>query len=163
MDSIQNHLDLCAVSQDWLHNFDLHLNTVHKDFNVLTFRPSPEEEEEPTICAPRYSRGRGGVAIFWRKSLDHLIQMLHQRCNDRVITLKLISKPSPTCFISAYLPTRSGGPDVFKASLDYTDTCLQCLSYDSDVILLGDLNADLGHLGGPLCMAPSNKQGRFLA
>lgn len=46
--------------------------------------------------------------------------------------------------------------------LDFTDSILNQLSYDNDVVILGDYNTDLGPFGGPLSTSTLNKQGRIL-
>lgn len=78
------------------------------------------------------------------------------------MTIRLRSPVRPICFISAYLPCRSGCTDVFKEPLDFVDSTLGQLCFDSDVFILGDLNADPGHLGGPNATTSVNEQGRIL-
>ncbi len=64
-----SELDVCAISEHWLHNYDLHqLQSLHKDFNAFS-TCSPTEEDTIT-CTPRFIRGSGGVSILWRRSLD---------------------------------------------------------------------------------------------
>ena len=74
----------------------------------------------------------------------------------------LPSESRPLCLLATCLPSRSGCTDPFKEALDYTDSILNILSFDSDVIILGDLNADLGSVGGPLATTTINEQGRIL-
>ena len=40
----------------------------------------------------------------------------------------------PICLLAVYLPSRSGGTDVFKDSLDCVDSVLGLLCFDSDVL-----------------------------
>ena len=40
----------------------------------------------------------------------------------------------PICLLAVYLPSRSGGTDVFKDSLDCVDSVLGQLCFDSDVL-----------------------------
>lgn len=78
------------------------------------------------------------------------------------MTIKLHSSIRPLCIVSSYLPCCSGCTDSFKEAFDYADSLLHQLSFDSDVLFLGDLNADPGPEGGPLATTVSNKQGRIL-
>ena len=52
--------------------------------------------------------------------------------------------------------------DRFKESLDQLDAAIENLSIDNVVLVLGDLNADPGALGGPCSTTSTNKQGRNL-
>ena len=151
-------LDICAVSEHWLHQYDINqLHKFHPDFNCYAM--APQVEEDPIYCAPRYSRGRGGVAIFWRKNIDHLVQKLSSLSNHRVVRIQLSTKYHNLCFLSTYLPTRSGCTDQFKESLDYMDSVLTQMGSDHDTLILGDLNADIGLSGGPYCTSNANEQG----
>ena len=123
---------------------------------------APQVEEDPIYCAPRYARGHGGVAIFWRKNIDHLVQKLPSLSNHRVVGIQLSTKYHNLCFLSTYLPTRSGCTDQFKESLDYLDSVLTQMGSDHDTLILGDLNADIGLSGGPYCTSNANEQERIL-
>ena len=146
-----------------MHSYDSLLNSLHKDFNAYHTCTSALDEEDSVYCVPRFARGSGGVAIMWWKSIDRLIIKLPQFSNDRIVSIKVTTSNRPICFFAVYLPTRSGGTDSFKASLDYLDASLQLLSNESDVVILGDLNADPGPSGGPLASSPNNERGRILS
>ena len=64
--------------------------------------------------------------------------------------------------LSVYLPTRTGCTDIFKESLDYLDSMINLLSFDNDVFILGDINADLGPGRGPMASTSINEQGKIL-
>ena len=64
--------------------------------------------------------------------------------------------------ISVYLPSRSGCTDDIKESLDQLDAAITLLSPGTDIIIMGDFNADLGLLGGPKASTEVNEQGRYL-
>lgn len=154
-------LEILALSEHWLHSFDLHtLGSIHKDFNY--FASSPPPKEDTLACTPRLIRGSGGVALLWHRSLDNVIKKLPDLSNDRCVTIQLQSSPRPTCILSTYLPCRSGCTDAFKEALDYIDSIVMHLSFDNNVVILGDLNADPGPAGGPLSSTTVNEQGRIL-
>ena len=46
--------------------------------------------------------------------------------------------------------------------MDYLDAVLGQLSADSNVVIMGNFNADPGREGGPLSTTPTNEQGRIL-
>ncbi len=79
------------------------------------------------------------------------------------MAIQVLTTNHPVCFLSVYLPSRSGCTDNFKDCLDYVNAVLGQLSFDSDVYILGDLNADPGSGGGPLATTTANEQGRILA
>ena len=156
-------LDIFAISEHWLHSYDLHLlGNAHADFNFMTSTPS--SMEDTLTCTPRFVRGSGGVALMWRKTLTPLIKKLPdlKLTNERCVTIQVQSVPRPLCIVSAYLPCHSGCTDTFKEALDYVDAIFSQLSFDNDLIILDDLNADPGPSGGPLASTPMNKQGRIL-
>ena len=90
------------------------------------------------------------------------MQKLTEIFTDRIADIKVNTAGRPTCFLSVYLPTRTGCTDDSKEQLDYIVTCLGRLALDNNVIILGDLNADPGSEGGPLSTITINEQGRIL-
>ena len=103
-----------------------------------------------------------GVAILWQKTLDRCVHKLHNISNDRLVAIQLRNLQRPICLLAVYLPSRSGGTDVFKDSLDYVHSVLEQLCFDNDVYILGDFNADPGSEGGPLATTSVNEQGHIL-
>ncbi len=93
----------------------------------------------------------------WGKSLEGVIHKLPDVSNDRVVAIHVLTTNRPVCFLSVYLPYRSGCTDNFKDCLDYVDAVLGQLSHDSDVYILGDLNADPGSGGGALATTTANE------
>ena len=154
-------LDLLAISEHWLFNYDLHkLSSFHCDFSV--YASSSPIIEDNFICAPRNIRGNGGVALFIRKSFTQFVKRLPDFCNERVVTVSVSLSARPLCIIAAYLPARSGCTDPFKESLDFLNGIFLQLSVSHDVIILGDMNADLGVAGGPRASTSVNEQGKIL-
>ena len=138
------------------------LNKHHAEFNVYASTVShPADEIDSTRLISRYIRGSGGVAIFWRKTLDNLVSKLPPFTNNMVAAIKLSTTEPSICFLACYLPSRAGPTDPFKDSLDYLDSSLTNYG-DSIPVILGDLNADPGQSGGPLATTPPNEQGKIL-
>ena len=153
--------DILAISEHWLHIYDLSL--IPKSLpNFFAYSMCPPPIEDDLICAPRLIRGNGGVSILWRKHLQPHVQKLTDLSTSRVVGIKVATAHRPTCFLSVYLPTRSGCTDDFKEQLDYIDAVLGQLSLDNNVIIMGDLNADPGSEGGPLSNTNANEQGKIL-
>ena len=58
-----NNLDICAVSEHWLHQYEVNLlYKFHPNFSC--FATAPHTEEDPVYCAPRLPKGHGGVAFY---------------------------------------------------------------------------------------------------
>ena len=77
------------------------------------------------------------------------------------MAIKIHMSPCPLWIVSAYLPCRSGCTDSFKEALDYLDSII-CQLFDCNVIVLDDLNADVGAFGGPLATNTPNEQVKIL-
>ena len=154
-------LDICAISEHWLYQFEnAQFHQLHKDFSAHS--TSPRTKEDTLRCTPRYIRGHGGVAIVWRKSLNPYIRKLTTIASERVVGIQLVTTNRPVCFLSVYLPTRTGCTDEFKECLDYIASVLAQLAFDNDVVIMGDFNADPGPEGGPASWTQLNEQGRIL-
>ena len=75
------------------------------------------------------------------------------------MAIQLLNLYHPICLLAVHLPSRSGGTDAFKDSLDYVDSVLGQLCFDNDV---GDFNANPGSEGGPLATTSVNEQSHIL-
>ena len=113
--------DLLAISEHWLHDYDLHLLSSFSD-NFLCFSSTSPSREDPVWCRPNFLRGQGGVAILFKKSLQNLVKKLDTSLSHRVVGLQLRTLPLPICFLGVYLPSRSGCTDTFRECLDYIDS-----------------------------------------
>ena len=66
-----SNLDIFAISERWLHSFKLNqLAVFHPEFSFHA--ASHPTDKDMTYCIPRTIRDQGGVAVAWRKSLNHL-------------------------------------------------------------------------------------------
>ena len=60
---ILGRLDICGISEHWLHHYDLSLlSKVHSEFYAYSTCSKPEEDG--LRCTPRSLRGNGGVSIL---------------------------------------------------------------------------------------------------
>ena len=162
MYSILGSLDVLGISEHWLHNYELNvIRNFHPDFNFYAI--AAPQAEDNLYCVPKNIRGHGGAAIAWRKCLDQHVKRLTQISSHRVVGIQIRTATRPLCILSAYLPTRSGCTDDFRECLDQIDSILEVYGLDNDIIIIGDLNADLGPDGGPMACTPCNEQGRILS
>ena len=158
MQSLLSGLDIFFFSAHWLHDFELNtLRDCHSEFYFYAVA-SPQVEGN-LYCVPRCIRGHGGAGIAWRTSFDWYVKQLTNISSHRIVGIQIQTSSRPLCILSVYLPTRSGCTDEFRECLDQIDSILEVHGLDSDIIIMGDMNADMGPDGGPywLVLPPMSK------
>ena len=90
-------------------------------------------------------RGYGGVAVLWRKNIDHMIRELPD--GNECMQCKELkdSNSKPLLMVSAYLPTRGykDSQDRFQEAVDQLYEIVQKFHISHSIIIGGDLNVDL--------------------
>jgi hypothetical protein len=72
--------DICVTQEHWLYPDSLNfLSSINKDFTGWG-RSSTELNMDSV-----WRRGKGGVAVLWRKELNARINILEELGNDRII------------------------------------------------------------------------------
>lgn len=95
---------------------------------------------------------------MWKKSLN-LINFPHQ-LSDRVCGAQLFLPQSGILTIlGVYMPSSESPEDVYSFQLEVVDESLSKIHPSSPVLLVGDLNCHLGHLGGPRSSDTPNSRG----
>ena len=137
---VLKNVDILAVQEHWLFNFEQQkLYDIDKNF---TFAAKSVDDND-TISPFQKPRGYGGVAVFWRKSLDRYIKLLPDG-SDRLICIELNIGLSMYCFINTYLPCRgSYSNEDYKAVLDEIQETLLKYGDSHIIVIMGDLNASL--------------------
>ena len=155
------NIDFIAISEHWLHNYNLKL--IHQLSDKYKFVAVPSTQDEDSVhCVPRLIKGHGGVALGWRSTLDDYVSLIPFVSSCRMVGVKCDLSQRPLFIISTYLPSRSGCTDIFKETLDQLEAAILLLPPGAEIIIMGDLNADLGHLGGPMACTHINEQGKIL-
>ena len=155
------NIDFIAISEHWLHNYNLKI--IHQLSDEYKFVAVPSAQEEDSVhCVPRLIKGHGGVALGWRSTLDDYVSLIPFVSSCRMVGVKCDFPQHPLFIISIYLPSRSGCTDVFKDSLDQLEAAILLLPPGAEIIIMGDFNADLGLLGGPMACTHINEQGKIL-
>ena len=156
-DLMKSH-DIITLSEHWLHSIRLNvLMEISSDFNVVA-RSSRHAE------AGSYgsSRGQGGVALLWRKSIN-CITPISNIIYDRVCGIRLPLRDGRTlCIYSVYLPSQ-GSDDDFCTVIDEVYNIVYSDSPNEICVLCGDLNGDVGFLGGHKSTRSPTSQGRKVA
>ena len=143
-------IDIMAVCEHWLFNDSLmFLNSIHKDYRshaVADISLNPYH----VPC-----RGKGGVALLYRKELLErkvLIPLSVQ--DDRIIGVKLCTHTNLELYIfCVYMPCSKESIDVYNAYVDKLSDITNQYKHQGEVIFLGDLNAELK---GDKCPQPKS-------
>ena len=153
-------LDIFAISEHWLHDFDLRLfSSLHNDYKFIA--NSSPRQEDPIVCAPQPIRGHSSVAIGWHKRLDHLFSPSPIISSHRAVANELRSVLGPVYFVSVYLPSRTDSTDIFRDTLNQLTVAL-LLPTSASIINMGDFNAYPGIHGRHLSSTALNCQGKIL-
>ncbi|CAH1777007.1 unnamed protein product, partial [Owenia fusiformis] len=85
---------------------------------------------------------------FWRRSLDHMVVPMLELCSDRILCVKLVFDDSALFIFSVYLPQQNCHHTTFTETLDILNDFVERISNDGNVVIFGDVNANLGTLQG---------------
>ncbi|CAH1792253.1 unnamed protein product, partial [Owenia fusiformis] len=139
-------VDILGISEHWVYNAGLcnEMSTFHPDFECLS------------LCAKRVfkiGRASGGIAIFWRKSLNHCIQIsdinlhfdvnhvLHKRICGIELTMQ--GNSEKLCIFNVYLPSKDNDNGIaYSNALDIIDNIIETNDMHQRCIIIGDLNGD---------------------
>ncbi len=92
-----------------------------------------------------YRRGKGGIGFLWKKNLTPLIHKIN--CgSDRISGISLqIGKEKSLTIFGVYLPDSRYGLEIYNECLDLLQDLYCKYSSISDVIILGDFNAQINN------------------
>lgn len=112
--------------------------------------------------------GQSGVAVILDKK--YAACMTSYNCvNDRIVTVKLNTKPTPTNLIQVYAPTAECEDEVIEKFYNDLQTVTDKIPRREVCIIMGDLNAKVGEgedkeCGiGPYGLGARNERGDMLA
>ena len=147
--------DILCLSEHWLFENNLYkLSDIALDINYVA-RSSKKSSAE----AFGLRRGQGGVAIIWKKAMASVTPI---DCiqHERICGVRLQN----TCgqivnILSVYLPARGCDGDLDEC-LDELGSIIEDMEEGSYTIVCGDLNGDIGSLGGPRSLKQPDNRGR---
>ena len=148
------NIQFFGLSEHWLYKHNLHfISTLSSEYNsigVCDFdlnRPSSRKV------------GKGGVAIFWHRSLDNLVIPL-ETDSDRICGIHYTFNQHLQFYIlQVYAPPSSHSIQVYKDFIDYLHVCISMYSQTGLVIVMGDFNA---HLQGERFIKNTDVRGKYL-
>ena len=88
-------------------------------------------------------RGFGGVAILWRKEIDHHVKYMEDG-NARLQLLHIENSMKPLCLANIYMPSDSKNADLeYKRNLDQIQELLTKFRPTHDILICRDMNGSL--------------------
>ena len=90
-----------------------------------------------------HGRGYGGVAIFWRKDINHVIKS-DDDGNGRINVITVNMKEHPLCIINVYMPSDNSNHDEqYKELLSQLEEIIDKFQCQYQILLCGDFNVSL--------------------
>ena len=105
--------------------------------------------------------GEGGVAIFWKKSLSHIIRPLPKLGSDRLLVIE-INGSTRWYVVGAYLPQQACTIASIHDELATMQQIITDLSSKGSVLIIGDLNCHLGDECGERAWGLTTPHGALL-
>ena len=132
--------DILCVQEHWLFSFEKDiLMNISKNHEYRAKCVDEETETESIICG----RGYGGVATFWRKSIDHAIKYYNDG-NERINVITVNIKEQPLCIISVYMPSENSNRDEkYKDTMAQLEEIIDKFAVDHQIMICGDFNASV--------------------
>ena len=149
--------DIICLSEHWLHENRLNcLEEISSEFNA--FARASAQSDASTYGV---TRGQGGIAILWRKTLGGISPMT-QISHDRICGIRAQTKACLVLNIySVYMPSPGCSGD-YDVVLDEIAEIIQTGENGTCNILCGDFNADMGYMGGRRSNRRPTKLGKTL-
>ena len=134
--------DIFAISEHCLFAEQLELLEASTNYTYNCIAVS--SEDNPSILSGKPAHG--GVASFWKTCFNDLVKPLENIDSDRILGIRCDFNEKSTFFIlSVYMPASSHCIEEFNEYLDYLWALYNSLSTEGFVIIMGDLNGDLGN------------------
>ena len=119
-------------------------------------------DDNPHILSGNIAQG--GVAFLWKCTIDDFVTPLENFESDRIVGTRCdFDNCDPLFILSVYLPSSNNTIDEFKEYLDFLWALYDSLSNKRHVLVLGNLNGDLGDsLGDNGKYSPNQHGSRLL-
>lgn len=90
------------------------------------------------------------IGFLWRKRLMASVEVLENMGNDRIAVISVKQRKSEQMFLVAtYLPCATESTEVYNSYVEQLENVLYQLQQKGTTIVMGDINAHVGYLGGP--------------
>ena len=122
----------------------------------ITLTIAVSASDNPPVLSGNLAHG--GVALLWKRTLDDYISPLENISSDRIVGIQCNFPNKNLLFVlGVYLPSSNAKLEEFQEYFDHLWALYDSLSARGYVLILGDLNGDLGNsLGDKGVMSPTN-------
>ena len=128
---------------------------------LIIFIHAVSASDNPCIISGE--KVHGGVALLWKTSFDDYITPIENIECDRIVGIKCkFPGCKPPFILSVYMPSSNHALDEYREYLDFLWALYDSLSADSFVLVMGDLNGDLGNSLGNKGLKEPNERGKLL-
>ena len=138
-------MDVIVFQEHWLWPFKRHILQSISDQYSFTLVCDNRLNPLSDLC-----HGCGGVAILWKKCLAkcHPFPSIWFE-SDRICAIK-VALPNSNFLttLGFYMPSADQSQEIYSSYLDVLSSAISELPPDSPLLIVGDLNCHLGHLGG---------------
>lgn len=115
------------------------LNSINTNYSVSA---KAVDDEDPKLDY-KSIRGFGGVAIFYKKDIEHCIQLLPDG-SHRILAMTVNASPNPLCIVNVYMPSAATpGEEEYLDTLAEVREIIDKFSTTHTLIACGDWNASL--------------------
>ena len=152
-----NHLlrdcGVIVIQEHWLWSFEEDLlRDINKDYSHCSVFDASLHSESTL------QGGCGGVCILWRNSLK--ASPIPNLSSDRICGIQLsLSNNLALHVIGTYMPSSDQSREAYVDCLNEVDSLLSRLPSNNPVVVMGDLNCHLGHLGDSRSTEEPNHRG----
>lgn len=142
VDRLAKSTDFILLQEHWL--FDCQLASLKEIQESFTGIGKAVDSTDP-ILPVQMPRGYGGVAILWKKNIDHLVSVLPDGGNR--IQCVTIRAEKLLLLVSIYMPCKgvTDNHEAFADCLDQLNEILLKYGDTHSILLGGDFNEDLAH------------------
>ena len=136
LQKVLNTCDILCLQEHWMMSFEKHELDNISDTHIVMAK-SVDEGKDDRINFMNI-RGYGGVAIYWRKDINHAIQVKQ----DGNITIH--AQPKSICLINACLSSENKEADEqYKDTLEQISEIIQKFKDTHNMLICGNMNASL--------------------
>lgn len=138
-DVLNKHaIDICGIAEHWL--FDNNLLFLESIDNMYC----SHAVSDYSLALPSNRRvGKGGVALLWKRSINHMITPLEIE-DDRIIGIRVQINPENILYVfEVYVPCSNHGIDSFKKYIEKIENLFYKYNHKGMVLVMGDFNAEL--------------------
>ncbi|XP_068081777.1 craniofacial development protein 2-like [Anabrus simplex] len=95
------------------------------------------------IINTKSNRGNAGVGLIMNKKIGQRVSYYDQH-SERIIVVKIDTKPMPTTIVQVYVPTSSADDEEIQRMYEEIEELMQYVKGDENLIVMGDWNAVVG-------------------